>query len=224
MCCFFFCPQKFTDFEEVPKISTENDLDDCFDDDILFGSGDEHPPPIPPRLGSLNLKKPLPIIPSSESFNDFTNANANNVISSSFNTTKSSLSINASAIKDATNNLINNELSASDHHQQQQQQSQPTDSILNSSLSSRPLPPIPGNNSLDKVSESGSEYSSSDEYELEDDKHEDDDECSEMNGKAENNNGISNGNTADDSNLLNGLNGNTSPLNEDSDLKTFAEG
>lgn len=217
LCCFFVsCPQKFTDFEEVPIISTENDLGDGYEDDILGGGGDEHPPPIPPRLGSLNLKKPLPTIPNSESFNDFTNANANNISSSI--TTPSSLSINASATKDATNNLINNEKSASDHQKQQTD----NDNTLNSSLNSRPLPPIPfqGSNSLDKVNESESEISSSDEYELEDDKY-DEDEGSGVNGKAENNN--SNGNTADD-NILNGLNGNTDPLNEAFDSKTFAEG
>lgn len=219
MCCFFVsCPQKFTDFEEVPIISTENDLGDGYEDDILGGGGDEHPPPIPPRLGSLNLKKPLPTIPNSESFNDFTNANANNISSSI--TTPSSLSINASATKDATNNLINNEKSASDHQKQQSQAD--NDNTLNSSLNSRPLPPIPhqGSNSLDKVNESESEISSSDEYELEDDKY-DEDEGSGVNGKAENNN--SNGNTADD-NILNGLNGNNDPLNEAFDSKTFAEG
>lgn len=223
LCCFFVSsPQKFTDFEEVPIISTENDLGDGYEDDILGGGGDEQPPPIPPRLGSLNLKKPLPTIPNSESFNDFTNANANN-ISSSITTTSSS--INASATKDATNNLINNEKSASDHQQPQQQQQQPdNDNSLNSSLNSRPLPPIPhqGSNSLDKVNESESEISSSDEYELEDDKY-DEDESSGVNGKVENNNSNSNGNTADD-NILNGLNGNTDPQNEEFDSKSFAEG
>lgn len=229
MCCFFVsCPQKFTDFEEVPIISTENGSIDGYEDDILVGGGgggDEQPPPIPPRLGSLNLKKPLPTIPNSESFNDFTNANANN-ISSSITTT--STIHNASATKDATNNLINNEKSsATDQHQEKLQQPQNNDNNpLNSSLSSRPLPPIPHQVSiisLGKVNESESEISSSDEYELEDDKFDDDDddEEDECSGKAENNN--SNGNTADDK-ILNGLNGNTDPQNEEFDSKSFAEG
>ncbi|KAL5293273.1 PTPN2 family protein [Megaselia abdita] len=205
---------KFTDFEEVPIISTENDLGDGYEDDIL-GGGDEQPPPIPPRSGSLK-----PPIPNSESFNDFTNANANNISSSITTTTSSS---NASATKDATNNLINNEKSATD--QQMEKIPQSDNSTLNSSLNSRPLPPIPhqGSNSLVSVNESGSEMSSSDEYEPDDDKY-DEDECSGVNnGKAENNNSNSNGNTADDK-ILNGLNGNTDPQNEEFDSKSFVEG
>lgn len=237
MCCFFVsCPQSITDFEEVPKIiSTENGSGDGYEDDIL---GDEQPPPIPPRSNSLNVKKPLPTIPNSESFNDFTNANANNTSSSlttsANNTTNNTLTTTnnaSSATKDATNNFIHSERAGEDSSSPSRKLPQNEDT-LNTSLSNRPLPPIPvqGSNSLDKVNESESEVSSCDEdYEQIIDNDEEDDDLGTgsgtgtgINGNVENNNSTNNSSGTAEDKILNGLNGNTE--NEDFDAKCFAEG
>lgn len=125
-----FSLQSFIDFRESPIKEDQKHLLDL----------EESPPPLPPRTYSLQLtpsvggvvnNKPLPTIPNSESFNE---------------------DITASEYKnqDAINNFINNEKNSTDS-------SINRDSSIPSSMTNRPLPPIPMQNSLDKVHESDSD-------------------------------------------------------------------